>query len=290
MKEIADLKLTGERALYGQKDLKVINCTFKDGESPIKECENIEIERSSFNWMYPVWYGKNVRADGCFFSENTRAGVWYMDGVCVKNSEFRSPKNFRRSKNIELENVKFIGGEETLWFCDGVKLKNVEINGNYFLMNSENVVAENINLNGKYSFDGVKNLTIKNSKLNTKDAFWNSENVTAENCLIIGEYLGWNAKNLTFINCEIESLQGLCYADNLKLINCKLKNTSLAFEYSSVEADICSGVDSVFNPKSGIIKAEYIGELIVERDKTDETKTKIICKNIAKRSDKPDWL
>ena len=290
MKEICNKKFTGERALYGEKDVLVIGCAFEDGESPFKECENVEIKNSSFKWRYPVWYGRNVKADGCFFNEDTRAGVWYMDGVFIKNSEFRSPKNFRRSKNIHLENVKFTGGEETLWFCDGVKLKNVEISGNYFLMNSENIVAENVNLTGKYSFDGVKNLRIENSKLITKDAFWNSENVTVKNSLVTGEYLGWNAKNLTLIDCEIESLQGLCYADNLKLINCKLKNTTLAFEYSSVEADICSGVDSVFNPKSGRIKADYIGELIVEKDKVDEGKTIIICKNVAKRSDKPDWL
>ena len=59
------------------------------------------------------------------------------------------------------------------------------------------------------------------------------------------------------------------------LIHCKLLNTSLAFEFSSVDADITSSVDSVLNPTSGSIRAESIGELILEKDKIDPSLTKI---------------
>ena len=96
-----------------------------------------------------------------------------------------------------------------------------------------------------------------------------------KNSFISGEYIGWNARNLTLENCTIESLQGFCYIDNLKLIHCKLLNTSLAFEFSSVDADITSSVDSVLNPTSGSIRAESIGELILEKDKIDPSLTKI---------------
>ena len=95
---------------------------------------------------------------------------------------------------------------------------------------------------------------------------------------ISGEYLGWNAKNLTLVNCTIESLQGFCYIDNLVMKNCKLINTTLAFEYSTVDADISSHIDSVLNPTSGTIRAESIGELILQKDKIDPTQTTIICK------------
>ena len=93
-----------------------------------------------------------------------------------------------------------------------------------------------------------------------------------------GEYLGWNAKNLTLINCTIESLQGMCYIDNLVMKNCKLINTTLAFEYSTVEAQIVGKIDSVMNPSGGTICADSIGELILEKDKVDPNKTRIICK------------
>ena len=145
-------------------------------------------------------------------------------------------------------------------------------------MNCENVEIDGLTLYGNYSFDGVKNMTVKNSKLLSKDAFWNSDNVTVYDSFISGEYLGWNAKNLTLVNCTVESLQGMCYIDDLVMKNCKLINTTLAFEYSTVQADISGSVNSVINPKGGTITAESIGELIMEKDKIDPTLTKIICR------------
>ena len=138
------------------------------------------------------------------------------------------------------------------------------------------MMIDGLTLYGDYSFDGVENVEIHNSKLLSKDAFWNSDHVTVYDSFISGEYLGWNAKNLTLINCTIESLQGMCYIDNLIMKNCKLINTTLAFEYSSVDAQIDSKVDSVLNPSSGVIRAKHIDHLIIEKDKVDITKTKII--------------
>ena len=154
---------------------------------------------------------------------------------------------------------------------------NVTAKGDYFAMNSNDMYISDFKLDGNYSFDGCRNVEIHNATLLSKDAFWNSENITVYDSFISGEYLGWNAKNLTLINCTIESLQGMCYIDNLVMKNCKLLNTTLAFEYSSVEAEIAGGIDSVMNPTSGTIKAEYIKELIMEKDKVDITKTNIIC-------------
>ena len=159
-----------------------------------------------------------------------------------------------------------------------MKLERVTAKGDYFAMNSHDLEVKNLTLYGNYSFDGLKNAEIYDSKLLSKDAFWNSENVTVYNSFISGEYLGWNAKNLTLVNCTVESLQGMCYIENLVMKNCKLINTTLAFEYSSVEADITGGIDSVLNPSSGRITADSIGELTIEKDKVDPKKTIIVCR------------
>lgn len=145
-------------------------------------------------------------------------------------------------------------------------------------MNSTNMKIQNFELVGNYSFDGGKNIEIRNARMLSKDSFWNTDHVTVYDSFISGEYLGWNAKNLTLINCTIESLQGMCYIDNLVMKNCKLINTTLAFEYSTVDAEITSKIDSVLNPSGGCIRAESIGELILEKDKIDPGKTKIICR------------
>ena len=275
--EILGGRLTGERALFHAKDLTIKDTIFDDGESPLKESQNIELLGCMFKWKYPLCYCKHVVAKDCKWFDMARAGVWYTDDLYVENALIEAPKNFRRCKEIVLKNVDFFHAEETLWNCNDVKLMNVTAKGDYFAMNTNNMYISDFRLDGNYSFDGCKNVEIHNATLLSKDAFWNSENVTVYDSFISGEYLGWNARNLTLINCTIESLQGMCYIDNLVMKNCKLLNTTLAFEYSTVDAEIASGIESVMNPASGTIKASYIKELIMEKDKVDITKTNIIC-------------
>ncbi len=269
--------LTGERALFHGRNLIIKDSIFDDGESPLKESQDIELYGSMFRWKYPLWYAKNIKVQNCTWFEMGRSGVWYTENISVEDSMIEAPKNFRRCKNVTLKNVSFANAQETLWSCDGVRMEQVVAKGDYFGMNSENLYIDGLNLYGNYCFDGGKNIEVHNSKLMSKDAFWNCENVVVYDSHIYGEYLGWNAKNITFINCTIESLQGLCYIENLKMVNCKLINTTLAFEYSTVDAQIDSRIDSVMNPTSGRITAASIGELIMEKDRIDPEKTVIVC-------------
>lgn len=280
-KIIAQEFLTGERALFHSKDLIIQDTIFDDGESPLKESRNIELYGSMFKWKYPLWYSKDIKVQNCTWFEMGRSGVWYTENMIIEDSLIEAPKNFRRCKNVTLKNVSIPNAQETFWNCIGIRLEQVVAKGDYFAMNSENIHIDGLNLYGNYSFDGGKNIEIHNSKLLSKDAFWNTENVTVYDSFIVGEYLGWNAKNLTFVNCTIESLQGLCYIENLKMINCKLINTTLAFEYSTVDAQIDSKINSVMNPSSGRITATSIGELIMEKDRIDPDKTIIVCTEMA---------
>ena len=272
--------LTGERALFKSSDMQIYDTVFDAGESPLKESCRIELWNSMFKWKYPLWYCHDIKCHDCSWFEMARAGVWYSDRVEVENAVIEAPKNFRRCNGLKLSNVQMPLAAETLWSCRDVAMHNVHAKGDYFAMNCENMDVEGFTLVGNYSFDGVKNAEIRDSKLLSKDAFWNTENVTVRDSFISGEYLGWNAKNLTLINCVVESLQGMCYIENLRMENCKLLNTTLAFEYSSVEANISSHIDSVLNPSSGTIKAESIGKLIIEKDKVQPELTRIVCEKI----------
>lgn len=279
-------RFTGERALFCENDVKIEYSVFEDGESPLKESSDITACKTIFRWKYPFWYAKNVSLKECFLSTMARAGIWYSENVSVKDTLIEAPKNFRRCRGLYLKDVTFSDAAETLWSCDGVQLDKVSAKGDYFAMNSRNMEIEDLNLIGNYSFDGVENVTVRNSRLLSKDAFWNSNNVAVYDSFISGEYLGWNAKNLYLENCTIESLQGLCYIDNLVMKNCTLLNTNLAFEYSSVDADIKGKIISVLNPKSGVIKAEHIGSLMIEKDRVDPAMTRIVCSSIDETLDK----
>ena len=276
MKKIGQERLTGERALFAARDCEIEETIFDDGESPLKESRNISLRACMFKWKYPLWYAKEIDVRDSTWFDMARAGVWYSERVRVTDCAIEAPKNFRRCHDLTLRHVSFANAAETLWECDGVTLSDVTAKGDYFAMNSRNMTVDNLTLYGNYSFDGCRNLTVRNSRLLSKDAFWNCEDVRAENCFISGEYLGWNTKRLTLVDCSVESLQGLCYVEDLVLRNCRLLNTTLAFEYSTVDAKIVGRVDSVKNPTSGRIVADEIGELILESERIDPAKTEIL--------------
>lgn len=269
-------RFTGERALFMSKNLNLRECIFADGESSLKESKNIFLDRTYFQWKYPLWYCEKIDCIDCAFFTMARAGIWYSNGIYLKNCLYEAPKGFRRSSDIKLENVDFKEASEMLWNCQNIFMRDIFASGDYFCMNSQNIKIRNLNLAGNYGFDGCSELEIHNSKILSKDAFWNCKNVKVFDSYICGEYLAWNSENVYFENCVMESLQGFCYAKNLVLKNCRLLNTDLAFEYSNVDAKIIGEINSIKNPESGIIKADYINNLVLERDKVDLSKTKII--------------
>ena len=271
--------LTGERAAFMATNSTFINSTFENGESPLKHSSDIKLEGSNFKYKYPLWYSKNIDMKGGTIFEMGRAGIWYTDNIKLEDLVIEAPKEFRRCHDIELKNVQFSNAAETLWHCDGVKMQDVYAKGDYFAMDSQNMVINNFTLDGNYPFDGVKNVEIHNSKLISKDSFWNSENITIYDSYISGQYFGWNSKNITLVNCAIESEQGFCYIENLVMKNCKLINTNLAFEYSSVNVEVVNKIDSIKNPLCGRICAKEIGQIIMDDDKIDPSRTKIIICN-----------
>ncbi len=132
-------------------------------------------------------------------------------------------------------------------------------------------------LRGKYSFQYVRGLEISDCILDTKDAFWHSTDVTVRDSVVKGEYLGWFSDGLTLINCKISGTQPLCYCKRLKLINCTMEDTDLSFEYSDVEADVKGNIVSVKNPRSGVIVADSVGEIITE-DPVMECSGKVVLR------------
>lgn len=274
--EVVRQRFVGERSLFMSRDLLVGNCVFEDGESPLKESRNIDVDQTIFRWKYPLWYCNDVQVTGSAFLEMSRSGIWYTNGIRMSGCTIEAPKEFRRCQGVTIEHCSFAHAAETLWSCSDISLTDVSATGDYFAMNSSQVRAHDFQLVGNYAFDGGRDIEISNARLLSKDAFWNCENVVIRDSFIVGEYLGWNSRNLVFENCAIESLQGLCYIDGLTMRNCTLVNTTLAFEYcQNIDAQIASHIDSVKNPLSGTISAASIGELIFDDPAVDRTKTRI---------------
>ncbi|MCD8251407.1 MAG: DUF3737 family protein [Phocaeicola dorei] len=266
MKVIKDVSYEGERPLFGSCELLLKNVIILPGESALKHCCGIEVENCEFSGKYPFWHNEDVLITDSLFHEGARAAIWYVKNPRMMDTLVEAPKMFREIDGLFLENVKLPDAQETCWNCRNVELYNVEAHkGDYIFMNNTNMKIDGFLLQGNYSFQYAKNVEIRNAELHTKDAFWHSENVTVFDSVLDGEYLGWHSHNLRLVNCKISGTQPLCYAHNLVMENCTMaEDADLAFEYSTVHAQINGHVTSVKNPDGGHITAGSIGEIITD--------------------------
>lgn len=279
MKQILNQSFDNERTLYGVRDTEVVKCSFDgpaDGESALKECSNIIVSECFFNLRYPFWHVNKAIIKKSEMTEKCRAALWYDNDVVIDNCKLHGIKAFRECSDIKLYNSDIVS-PEFLWKCRNIDVKQITMQSEYPFFECKNVNIEKLNMKGKYSFQYVENMTIKDSELDTKDAFWHSKNVTVIDSVVKGEYLGWYSENLKFIRCRIIGTQPLCYCKGLILEDCTMEATDLAFERSEVNATLKGRVESIKNPISGKITVDEIGELLLEQEYIDPTKTKIIC-------------
>ncbi len=265
-KVIKDRFFEGERPLFATKDIRLENVKFYPGESALKECTGIEAYTCEFMGKYPFWHNENARIEECLFTVYSRAAIWYSKNISMINTKVEAPKMFREIDGLYLENVKLTSAGETMWNCRDMKLRNVQAyGGDYIFMNGINIDIDGFYLQGNYSFQDAKNVVIRNAKLDSKDAFWKTENVTVYDSELNGEYLGWHSKNLKLVNCRISGTQPLCYCTNLVMENCTMADDcDLAFEYSTLEANVNSHIVSIKNPTSGYINCNSVGEIIID--------------------------
>jgi len=275
--QIAGKTFDEERALYYLQHADVQECTFAgpaDGESVLKEARDVALKNCNFSLRYPLWHVRGFRLENCTMDEKTRAAIWYAEQGEITGSNLGGIKALRECADVRISEST-IESQEFGWKCRNVSLTDCDLAAEYVFFDSRNVALQNVRMKGKYSFQYMENLTIRDSVLDTKDAFWHSRNVTVINSTLKGEYLAWFSEGLTLINCHISGTQPLCYCKNLKLVNCTMEGTDLSFEYSDVEATVLGHVDSIKNPRSGVITADSVGEVIMTDDTVMDCKGEV---------------
>ena len=268
MELIKNKEFGGERPLFATHDLRLENITIVDGESGIKQCQNMECYDSKFYGKYPWWHVDGAKMENCYFAPGSRSAIWYTNDLVMKHCTIDGPKFFREMKNVELEDVTINDADETFWKVKGLRLKNVTLHeGTYPFMFSEDIYVDGLESDAKYVFQYCKNVEIHNAKIVTKDSFWECENITIYDSLLDGEYLAWHSKNVRLVNCHLAGEQLLCYAQDLVLENCTIDAAcDRMFEYSTVEADIRGHIEHIKNPSSGHIIADSIGSITIDEN------------------------
>ena len=72
---IRDKDFGGERPLFATHDLRLENITITDGESGIKQCQNIEAYDCKFYGKYPWWHVDGARIENCYFAMGSRSAI-----------------------------------------------------------------------------------------------------------------------------------------------------------------------------------------------------------------------
>ena len=268
MKLIKDKEFGGERPLFTIHDTRLENITITDGESGIKQCQNIEASHCRFYGKYPWWHVDGALIEDCYFALDSRSAIWYTNNLVMRRCRIDAPKFFREMRNVELEDVQILDADETFWKVEGLKLKNVCLHGGtYPFMFSKNIYIDGLESDSKYVFQYCQNVEVHHAKIVTKDSFWECENVTVYDSVLDGEYLAWHSKNVRLVNCHLAGEQLLCYTDNLVLENCTIdKSCDRMFEYSTVKADIRGHIENIKNPTSGHIVADSIGSITIDEN------------------------
>ena len=268
MQTLSNTTLGGERPLYESHHLALDHVTITEGESAIKECSDIHATDCHFIGKYPFWHVHGFTIHHCQFDAGARSALWYSDHLEMTDTVIDAPKMFREMQDLSLTNVKINDADETFWRCDNITLKDVELHdGTYPFMMSNHIRVDGLKSDSKYVFQYVKDAEIHHAHIVTKDAFWETENITIYDSYLEGEYLGWHSKNLRLVRCKLAGEQLLCYADNLILEDCELDPTcDRLFEYSTLQADIKGPVTNIKNPTSGLIVADKIGSITINKN------------------------
>ncbi|MDE6006579.1 MAG: DUF3737 family protein [Muribaculaceae bacterium] len=268
MKIIKNQEFRGERPLFASHGLELDNVTIHAGESALKECSEIIAKHCRFEGKYPFWHVDNFEIKDSLFTEGARAALWYSSHLKMIDTLVEAPKMFREMTDMELTRVEIPDAQETLWHCRKIKLRDVKVKkADYIFMHCNDIDIDGYHQEGNYSFQYCHDVEIRNAEIHSKDAFWNTRNVTVRDSELDGEYLGWHSHGLTLINCKISGTQPLCYCHDLKMINCQMApDCDLAFEESTLDAQINSRITSVKNPTSGIIRARGYGEIIIDEN------------------------
>ncbi|MBP5451059.1 MAG: DUF3737 family protein [Treponema sp.] len=268
-----------ERALYGIKDSCVRNCRFDgeaDGESAMKEAAGLRVEDCYMNLRYPLWHVQGADIRGCTMTENCRAALWYDRDISLSNCRMNGIKALRECEDVRISDCE-VNSPEFIWKCRNLSVENMTVaESEYPFFEVTGAKIRGLRLKGKYSFQYCSEIEISDSELDTKDAFWHIKNAVIRDTVIRGEYLGWYSENLTLINCRIIGTQPFCYCRNLTLKDCTMEDCDLAFERSTVNADVRGRIVSVKNVLSGKIVADEIGEIISEEGIVDSSKSEII--------------
>ncbi|MDE7260299.1 MAG: DUF3737 family protein, partial [Lachnospiraceae bacterium] len=188
MKTIENQTFDMERALYGSRGITLNGCAFDgpaDGESALKESEDISVSNCFFNLRYPFWHDNGLTVANSEMTELCRAALWYSHDIEITDTKLHGIKALRECSKVKMRGCDIISPEFG-WSVQDIGMEDCTVQSEYFMMRSERLNFTNVQLKGKYSFQYIQDSVFENCNFDTKDAFWHAKNVTVRNSVVKG--------------------------------------------------------------------------------------------------------
>ena len=157
MKRIQQQTLDQERALYGMKDIEVVDCAFDgpaDGESALKEGAGIKVERCYFNLRYPFWHDHGLVIRDSRMTELCRAALWYSDHIEITHTALHGIKALRECSEVTLRDCDIISPEFG-WSVHGITMEHCTAQSGVFHDAFHRPAFYRCNLQGKIFFSST---------------------------------------------------------------------------------------------------------------------------------------
>ena len=174
-----------ERALYGLRHVLVRSCSFTgpaDGESALKEGEDITAEHCLCDLRYPFWHVHGLAIRDCDITENGRAALWYSDHIDIEDSKLHGIKALRECHEVSVRNCDVISNEFG-WFSRFFRMRDCTVKSDYFMLHAADLDFADVRFTGKYALQYLHDCTFEHCDITSRDAFWHAVNVTVRDCV-----------------------------------------------------------------------------------------------------------
>lgn len=267
----------GDKILCDSKDILIYDSTFTSEEDILclKNSENVKMYNVTFTSKMPLWHCVDIELHNGSFDLLKSRPLWHCESVLLRYAEFYANKSIRHSSTIRCQNITVDHANEFSWKNDHITINDSVIIGDTPIYECSNVKLSNTKITGDTALNYVNTADIRRCQIDSNNSLWYSEDVTISGSKLNGDYIGWYSKNLTIKDSVINSTHSFYSCENLKIENCIFKTSDSLFEDSTITVHVISPLESIINPKSGIITAKSIGKAILNSEVKDNVEINV---------------
>ena len=193
----SEMTETCRAALWYSSKIKINECDFQ-GVKVLRECSNINVEKSNIISTEPFWYCKEISILGGYL--NGEYAFLNSENIVVEKLSFKGKYSFQYVKNVVIKD-SYLDTKDAFWEAENVTVINSVVKGEYLGWYSKNLKLVNCKIIGTQPLCYCEGLVLENCEM--------------EKCDLSFEYSDVSAKIQGTIDSVKNPKTGYIYADNI---------------------------------------------------------------------------